>query len=41
MFEKKIKAWRFREYVTDAQKALYAEQERTGERAVAENRNDA
>ena len=41
MFEKKVKAWRFREYVTDAQKAMYAEQERNGERPVTEARANA
>jgi len=41
MFEKKIKAWRFREYVTDAQKALYAEQERKGERVAADRSDTA
>ncbi|WRT64411.1 uncharacterized protein IL334_001343 [Kwoniella shivajii] len=35
MFEKKIKPWRFRSYVTDAQKALNAERERTGETDAA------
>ena len=41
MFEKKVKAWRFRDYVTDAQKAMYAEQERNGERPVTEVRGSA
>jgi SP family general alpha glucoside:H+ symporter-like MFS transporter len=31
MFRKKVRPWRFRSYVTDAQKALDAERERTGE----------
>ncbi|OWT36126.1 sugar transporter [Cryptococcus neoformans Bt1] len=31
MFQRKIKPWRFRSYVSDAQKALQAEKERTGE----------
>lgn len=30
MFEKKIRPWRFRSYVTEAQKALQEERERTG-----------
>jgi hypothetical protein len=30
MFRKKIKPWRFRKYVTDAQKALEAERSRIG-----------
>nr|XP_031857210.1 uncharacterized protein CI109_007374 [Kwoniella shandongensis]KAA5524282.1 hypothetical protein CI109_007374 [Kwoniella shandongensis] len=35
MFEKKIKPWRFRSYVTDAQRALQAEKERTGQTDAA------
>ena len=31
MFRKKIRPWRFRSYVTDAQKALDDERQRTGE----------
>ncbi|WVQ82451.1 hypothetical protein IAT38_004580 [Cryptococcus sp. DSM 104549] len=35
MFERKVKPWRFRSYVSDAQKALAAEKERTGETDAA------
>jgi SP family general alpha glucoside:H+ symporter-like MFS transporter len=31
MFEKRVRPWKFRGYVTDAQRALQAEKERTGE----------
>lgn len=31
MFRKKVRPWRFRNYVTDAQKALDEERARTGE----------
>ncbi|GFZ46073.1 hypothetical protein JCM24511_04319 [Saitozyma sp. JCM 24511] len=40
MFEKKIRPWRFRAYVTDAQRALQAERERTGETDAAQLQNN-